>query len=194
MTWQHPLPPNLIGDKYGDTEPPRTQPHRGTDYKGDDKQFLRAVTSGVIHNIFWSDCLGWIVELKTDEHGLYFGYSHCACQKHGVNCDGSGHDDGSNCNNNVQRGDRVKVGQPIALCGNTGSCSRGSHLHLTVSKRPDPRYAKTFDAEKFIEQKIAKQNKRAEKKRQIKLTPLESLMRAGVKIGTIWTWGKSKRD
>jgi len=159
MTWQHPLPPKLIGDKYGDKEPPRTQPHRGTDYKGDAKQFVRAVSDGVIHNIFYSACLGWIVELETDEHGLFFGYCHLACQKHGVNCDGKDHQDGSNCNKNIQKGDRVKAGQPIGLCGNTGLCSRGVHLHLTVSKKTDPRYAKTFDPEKFIDQKIKKQEK-----------------------------------
>jgi len=159
MTWQHPLPPKLIGDKYGDKEPPRTQPHRGTDYKGDAKQFVRAVSDGVIHNIFYSACLGWIVELETDEHGLFFGYCHLACQKHGVNCDGKDHQDGSNCNKNIQKGDRVKAGQPIGLCGNTGLCSRGVHLHLTVSKKTDPRYAKTFDPEKFIDQKLKKQAK-----------------------------------
>ena len=159
MTWQHPLQPKLIGDKYGDKEPPRTQPHRGTDYKGDAKQFVRAVSDGVIHNIFYSACLGWIVELETDEHGLFFGYCHLACQKHGVNCDGKDHQDGSNCNKNIQKGDRVKAGQPIGLCGNTGLCSRGVHLHLTVSKKTDPRYAKTFDPEKFIDQKLKKQAK-----------------------------------
>ena len=159
MTWQHPLPPKLIGDKYGDKEPPRTQPHRGTDYKGDAKQFVRAVSDGVIHNIFYSACLGWIVELETDEHGLFFGYCHLACQKHGVNCDGKDHQDGSNCNKNIQKGDRVKAGQPIGLCGNTGLCSRGVHLHLTVSKKTDPRYAKTFDPQKFIDQKLKKQAK-----------------------------------
>jgi len=170
MTWQHPLPPKLIGDKYGDKEPPRTQAHRGTDYRGDARQFVRAVSDGVIHNIFYSACLGWIVELETDEHGLYFGYSHLACQKHGVNCDGKDHEDGSNCNKNIQKGDRVKAGQPIGLCGNTGLCSRGVHLHLTVSKKPDPRYAKTFDAEKFINQKIKKQESLAKKAKKTEVT------------------------
>lgn len=190
MTWQHPLPPKLIGDKYGDKEPPRTQPHRGTDYRGAPKQFVRAVSDGVINNIFYSSCLGWIVELKTDEHGLFFGYSHLACQKHGVNCDGSGHEDGSNCNKNVQKGDRVKAGQPIGLCGDTGTCSRGVHLHITASKKPDPRYAKTFDAEKFIKQKIKKQKRQAKVK--TKLNPMQKLAKNGVKIGTIWTWSKRK--
>ena len=191
MTWQHPLPPEKIGDKYGDKEPPRTSPHRGTDYKGRARQYLRAVSAGTITNIFWSDCLGWICELQTDEHGLYFGYSHLACQKHGINCDGSAHDDGSTCMVNTKVGDKVKAGQPIGLCGNTGSCSRGVHLHLTVSKKPDPRYAKTFDAEKFINQKIRKQNKT--KKKRAKTSPLKKLADNNVKIGTIWSYSKSRK-
>jgi len=177
MTWQHPLPPKLIGDKFGDKEPPRTQRHRGTDYRGKSRQFVRAVSDGVIHDIFWSDCLGWICELKTNEHGLYFGYAHLACQEHGINCDGSGHEDGSTCMKNTKVGDSVVAGQPIGLCGNTGDCSRGVHLHLTVSKKPDPRYAKTFDAEKFINQKIKKQ------KRQEKVKPQLNL---GARMGRFW--------
>jgi len=148
--------------------------------KGMLSNLLGQLVDGVIHNIFYSSCLGWIVELKTDEHGLFFGYCHLSCQKHGVNCDGSDHSDGSNCNKNIQKGDKVEAGQPIGLCGNTGTCSRGVHLHLTASKKPDPRYAKTFDAEKFINQKIKKQEKESnairkqEEQRKEKIEATES--------------------
>jgi murein DD-endopeptidase MepM/ murein hydrolase activator NlpD len=87
-------------------------------------------------------------------------------------------------------GHRVAQGDWVGRVGDSGTCSRGAHLHITISKKSDPRYAKTFDIEKFIDQKIKKQ----EKAKQIKLTPLEKLSRAGVKIGTIWTWAKSKLD
>ena len=60
---------------------------------------------------------------------------------------------------NLKVGDRVKAGQPVGRTGNSGTCSRGAHLHLTFAKKSDPRYAKTFDPEKFIDQKLKKQAK-----------------------------------
>jgi cell division protein FtsN len=52
-------------------------------------------------------------------------------------------------------------------------------LHLTIAKKSDPRYAKTFDAEKFIDQKLAaeKENdavqRQKETKEEIKPGPVE---------------------
>jgi murein DD-endopeptidase MepM/ murein hydrolase activator NlpD len=82
-------------------------------------------------------------------------------------------------------GDRVAQGDWVGRVGNSGA-SRGAHLHITIAKKSDPRWAKTFDIEKFIDQKIAKQEKES--------SPLQKLAKAGVKIGTIWTWAKSKLD
>ena len=78
---------------------------------------------------------------------------------------------------NTKVGDSVVAGQPLGLCGNTGSCSRGVHLHLTASKKPDPRYAKTFDAEKFINQKIRKQKRQEKAKKPHML---------GARMGRFW--------
>jgi len=62
-------------------------------------------------------------------------------------------------------------------------------LHLTFAKKSNPSWAKTFDPEKFLDQKIAKQNK-ARKPKVVKVNPLQALAKAGVKIGTIWSWSR----
>lgn len=92
---------------------------------------------------------------QTSASGKYFiGYSHLNCAKHGINCDGSGHDDGSTCMKNLKVGDPIEMGQPVGRTGNTGSCSRGAHLHLTLARKSDPRWAKTQDIEKYIDKQI----------------------------------------
>jgi murein DD-endopeptidase MepM/ murein hydrolase activator NlpD len=162
--WQHPFPKSTITDKYGDNQAPRTSPHRGTDYAPKAKTLIPAVTDAVVSKIFYSDCLGWVCEIKTVEHGIYIGYSHLYCNKHdSINCSGEGHQDGSTCMSKLAVGDSVKTGDWVGRVGNSGTCSRGAHCHLTFSKQSDPRYAKTFDGEKFIDQKIASQSKRAKK-------------------------------
>ncbi len=157
MTWTHPFPKNTITSRYGETAR-RTSPHRGLDYAPRSRSLIPALTDGVVTKIFYSSCLGWICEFKSDEHGIYIGHSHLYCNKHdSIDCDGSGHEDGSTCMKNLKVGDRVKAGQPVGRTGNSGTCSRGAHLHLTFAKKSDPRYAKTFDPEKFIDQKLKKQ-------------------------------------
>lgn len=157
--WQHPFPKSTITDRFNDFEPPRKSPHRGTDYAPKAKSLIPAVTDGRVNKIFYSQCLGWVIE-QTSASGKYFiGYSHLNCAKHGINCDGSGHDDGSTCMKNLKAGDPIKVGQPVGRTGNTGSCSRGAHLHLTLARKSDPRWAKTQDIEKYIDKQISKQRK-----------------------------------
>jgi len=71
---------------------------------------------------------------------------------------------------NLKVGHRVEAGQPVGRVGTSGRCSTGPHLHLTFSKKTDPRYAKTFDPEKFIDQKIKKQEKEEAKKKATEST------------------------
>src|SRR6056297_1015370 len=159
MTWQHPFSKNTITSRYGETAR-RTSPHRGLDYAPRSRSLIPALTDGVVTSIFYSSCLGWVCEFKSDQHGLYIGHSHLYCNKHdSIDCDGWDHTDGSTCMKNLKVGHRVKAGQPVGRVGTSGRCSTGSHLHLTFSKKTDPRYAKTFDPEKFIDQKIKKQEK-----------------------------------
>ena len=163
--WQHPFPKSTITDKFGDNEYPRTSPHRGVDYAPKARSLIPAITDAVVSKIFYSNCLGWVCEIKTVEHGIYAGFSHLYCNKHDtIDCDGEGHEDGSTCMSQLTVGETVKTGQWVGRVGNSGTCSRGAHSHLTFSKSSDPRYAKTFDPELFIDQKIAKQKKVAAKK------------------------------
>ena len=156
--WQHPFDKTTITSRFGDDEPPRTSPHRGTDYAPKATALIPAVTNGRITKIFWSNCLGWVCEQTSASGKYYIGYSHLNCAKHGINCDGSGHEDGSTCMKNLRVGDEVTINQPVGRVGNTGSCSRGAHLHLTLARKSDPRYAKTQDAEKYIDKQLKKQN------------------------------------
>lgn len=155
--WQHPFPKSTITSVFG-TMRNRTSPHRGTDYAPGAKELIPAITDGVVTRIFYSNCLGWVCEFKSDEHGLYIGHSHLYCNKHdSIDCNGQDHHDGTTCMKNLKVGHKVKQGQPVGRVGDSGDCSKGAHLHITASKKSDPRYAKTFDLEKFIDQKLEKQ-------------------------------------
>jgi len=184
MTWQHPFPKKTITSRYGDNESFRSSPHRGLDYAPRQRALIPAITDGVVTSIFYSSCLGWVCEIRSDEHGIYIGHSHLYCNKHDtIDCDGSGHEDGSTCMSQLKVGDRVAQGQPVGRVGTSGSCSTGPHLHLTFAKKTDPRYAKTFDPEKFIDQKIRKQRKREK----------VSKPTLGSQMGRFWTiWNRSK--
>ena len=182
MTWQFPFSKDTITDRFNDFEPPRKSPHRGLDMAPGAKALIPAITDGVVTKIFYSQCLGWVCEFKSDEHGIYIGHSHLYCNKHDtIDCDGSDHEDGSTCMSQLKVGDRVECCDPVGRVGNSGTCSRGAHLHLTFAKKSDPRWAKTFDPEKFLDQKIRKQ--RNQKRKQKKYS----------RAGTIWTWARFGR-
>lgn len=185
--WQHPFPKSTITDRFNDFEPPRKSPHRGTDYAPKAKSLIPAITDGIVTKIFYSQTLGWVCEFRSNQHKLYIGHSHLYCNKHKtINCNGKGHEDGSTCMKQLKVGDKVKRGQPVGRVGNSGA-SRGAHVHMTISKKSDPRWAKTFDIEKFIDQKIAKQEKRKPKPvSAIKLTQ-------GSKYGRFWRLLKGNR-
>lgn len=184
--WRHPFPKNTITSRFGAKESFRSNPHRGLDYAPGAKALIPAITDGVVSKIFFSSVLGWVCEIKTDEHGLYIGHSHLYCNKHNtVDCDGKGHEDGSTCMSKLKVGDRVKCCQPVGRVGTSG-WSTGPHLHLTFSKQSDPRYAKVFDPEKFIDQKIRKQERQAnvQAKKEIKKKKVKPTL--GSKYGRFW--------
>lgn len=190
MTWQFPFPKNTITDRFNDFEPPRKSPHRGLDMAPGAKALIPAITDGVVTKIFYSQCLGWVCEFRSKQHGIYIGHSHLYCNKHDtIDCDGSDHNDGSSCMSQLKVGDSVVQGQPVGRVGNSGSCSRGAHLHLTFAKKTDPRWAKTFDPEKFIDQKIAKQKKtKRQKAAAKKATPT-----LGSTLGRFWVFWNRRR-
>ena len=160
MTWRQPLDDYRLSDRYGDKEPPRTSPHRGTDYVGDKKELVRAVNDGEIIDIYWTNCLGWVCAVRIDGSDWVFSYCHLNCHTHGTRCSGvKAHADGSNCMKNLAVGDKVSSGQPVGRQGGSGSCSRGDHLHLVQGKsRRSAVSGKTWDAYKYIEKQMKRES------------------------------------
>mgnify|MGYP001025908444 CR=1 FL=1 len=205
MTWRHPIDSVRITDHYGDNEPPRTSPHRGTDYVTKRKGLLRAVNDAKVIDIYWSNCLGWVCAIKIDGSDWVFSYCHLNCTQHGENCKGpSAHPDGSNCMKNLKVGDSVVSGQPVGRQGNSGSCSRGSHCHLVQgqSKRSAVR-GKTWDAYKYIEKQIkreAENGKTQDTSRReesddtgAKEVPKKTQATLGTVMGRFWVFWNRRR-
>lgn len=159
MSWQHPFPKNTITSVFG-TMRNRKTPHRGTDYAPGAKKLIPAVTDGECVDVTWSDCLGWVMIQKAGKH--YIGYCHLSCAKHGIDCSGpSQHPDGSTCMVRLKPGDKLKMGDPAGRVGNTGRCSRGAHLHLTLgTSKKSPFSGVVYDIAKFIDKQIAAEEKK----------------------------------
>lgn len=93
----------------------RSQPHRGLDFPRGPGVPIPSVNSGEVVISEWNKYLGWVVEVRGDD-GVYLGYCHMAQQGLGV-------------------GTWVAVGTTIGVVGNTGTQSRGAHLHITKGDR-----------------------------------------------------------
>lgn len=157
--WLHPFDKSTITSRFGDTAPPRTSAHRGTDYAPRPKALINAITNGKITDIYWSDCLGWVCEQESESGKYRVSYCHLSCHRHGINCQGpSQHKDKTNCMKNLKVGDEVIAGTTaVGRCGNTGSCSRGSHLHAVLGKSAKSAVSgKVYDIEKYIDKQIKK--------------------------------------
>lgn len=140
MNWRHPFSKMTITSRYGATAN-RPNAHRGLDYAPPEKTFIPAVADGTIVFIGWSDCLGHVVvqRAKSCDGKLWFiGYCHLYAKPR-----------------RIKVGDRLRAGDPIQQVGNTGACSRGAHLHLTIGPKVDSVFrGATVDPEKFIDQQI----------------------------------------
>lgn len=160
-TWQHPFNKKTITSRFGETAR-RDTPHRGTDYAPKAKTLIPAVTKGTVKKIAWSDCLGWYM-IQTGwakNKAWYVGYMHLSCAKHGIDCRGPKVDKCTTPFKNLKVGDTVKKGQSVGRVGNTGSCSRGAHLHATLSTSVTGGVTgKVYDLEKFIDEQIAEESK-----------------------------------
>lgn len=154
MTWRHPFSKDNITSRFGETAR-RTSPHRGTDYAPKANALIPAVADGTVRKIGWSDCLGWymIQTAWADNKTWYVGYNHLSCKTHGINCKGP---KASGCSTPFYRlkvGDKLTKGKAAGRVGNTGKCSRGAHLHLTLSRSiRGNSYGKVYDIEKFIDE------------------------------------------
>lgn len=176
MTWQHPFPKETITSKFG-AMVRRTSPHRGTDYAPGAKKLIPAVTDGECVDVTWSNCLGWVMIQKASTGKHYIGYCHLSCAKHGIDCRGPvDHPDGSTCMVRLKPGDQLKKGDPAGRVGNTGRCSRGAHLHITLgTSKKSPFYGRVYDIAKFIDRQtngIQRQEKaRKEKAKKVATCP-----------------------
>jgi hypothetical protein len=108
--------------------------HLGVDIMGDKLQRLLAAVDGTVTWIRHDTVAGNNLRI-TDSQGWTYHYVH-------INNDTPGTDDGANPREwafigNLQRGDEVKAGQPIAYLGDSGNAEdTAPHLHFEIH-RPD---------------------------------------------------------
>ena len=107
---------------------------------------LPAVNDGVISANYWSDILGWVVELKVKAtwkgkpKDVYFMYCHL------------------NTQSPLKVGTKVKSGDSVGGAGTTGSASSGVHLHFTLSTTSKGgALGAVYDAHAYISRRIKEQ-------------------------------------
>jgi murein DD-endopeptidase MepM/ murein hydrolase activator NlpD len=121
MTYVLPFPESKIpkGGDFGNKEAPRTNAHRGVDFAVAAGTPIKSATDGTVVLDKWSDILGWVVVIQCPR-GVTWGYCHLR--------------EGSKLN----IGDKVVAGETVVgLVGNTGSASRGAHLHFTCGGKEE---------------------------------------------------------
>lgn len=122
LAYRHPfdeqwfIPPNgEWGNRASWREYP---PHAGVDYNivgGSSGTTIRAIANGTIRGKSWSSTYGNRVWIEHDD-GMWSHYAHMR---------------NPSLRNN---GDRVAAGNPIGYIGDTGSASKGPHLHLELAR------------------------------------------------------------
>jgi murein DD-endopeptidase MepM/ murein hydrolase activator NlpD len=100
------------------------------------------VADGTVQSVKWSRILGWVlVQSAWDEIGnrtVFIGYCHLQEEP------------------KLKAGTKIKKSQTVGLTGNTGSASKGSHLHLTIGPRPTSVFfGVVFDPETFIDERLS---------------------------------------
>jgi murein DD-endopeptidase MepM/ murein hydrolase activator NlpD len=163
MAWQHPFAKSTITSRFGATAN-RPTPHRGLDYAPKPNTPIPAASAGKIRLIEWSSVLGWVLvhdakDLITGKT-VFPGYSHLSCAIHGIDCRGPKVEGKHSPFTSTKVGDLKKMGEPIGRVGNTGSASRGAHLHFTIGSTVRAVFAGNVqDPEKFIDAQIAEMAK-----------------------------------
>ena len=137
--WMQPFAEDRITGHFGTRSAFRIRnglgPHRGTDWAKPNKTPIPAITDGTIALVQYSKILGWCIVQTAWAEGktYYIGYAHLAQKP------------------KLKVGDKIKMGEPIALLGNTGKASSGPHLHATLStSKKGIFWGKVYDLYKFI--------------------------------------------
>ncbi len=105
-------------DPFGGYAGGRTYPHTGSDWNAGGAVSgapIPAITCGTVEAAGWSDGNGNYVSVKMANHPVYYAYLHMIEPAH------------------VSPGQYVETGQILGRVGNTGTNSRGAHLHVTMS-------------------------------------------------------------
>lgn len=141
MSWRHPFNKKTITSRFGATEN-RPNAHRGLDYAPRAGTTIPAASAGTIKLVQWSDILGWVVVQSAWDHinkkTVFIGYCHLKDKP------------------TLKVGDKIAMSAPIGRVGNTGSASRGAHLHLTIGPTAKSVFAGVvFDPEKFIDDQLS---------------------------------------
>lgn len=132
----------LRGDEFGNLAPYRNgRPHRGGDWAPRELAPIKAFCDGKVTNVFWSNVLGWVVEVLAAD-GVYTQYSHIAPKTA-----------------EVDKGEVIKMGDVIGKVGGgkktpSGSASTGAHLHVAMGRVKDCHLAdrsKLIDPFKWID-------------------------------------------
>ena len=128
--------PGTRGDELGNFASYRTQPHRGSDWSGNDGKIIKAITTGRVKKVFTSEQLGHCLIQSTGD-GLHLLYAHMKSPS------------------SRKVGEMVIGGETaIGVVGNTGTATTGSHLHCGLSAAPNPAtasYASLVDLHKHID-------------------------------------------
>jgi murein DD-endopeptidase MepM/ murein hydrolase activator NlpD len=137
---RHPFSKKLITSRFG-SKANRLIAHRGLDYAPKEGSRIPAVADGTVQSVKWSRVLGWVlVQSAWDEIGkrtVFIGYCHLQEEP------------------KLKAGTKIKIGQTVGNVGNTGSASKGSHLHLTIGpKVTSVTFGLVFDPETFIDERL----------------------------------------
>lgn len=121
MTYVLPFPESKIpaNGEFGNKAEFRSNVHRGVDFAVAAGTPIKSISDGEVVLDKWSDVLGWVVVVKCDK-GLTWGYCHLREASP------------------LKLGDKVVAGETVVgKVGNTGSASRGAHLHLTCGGKEE---------------------------------------------------------
>lgn len=133
IAYKEPFPKATRNDEFGNMASYRKHPHRGQDWSPKDQSPIPAICDGLVSNVFWTDVLGWVIEIKNMTDGVYTQYCHIAPK--------SAKNPKAASTATVKKGDRVKLGQIIGKVGGSkatspsGSASTGAHLHMGMCKK-----------------------------------------------------------
>lgn len=109
-----------VGDRFGVIGPSRKNPHRGVDFPWAGGTPIPSWCRGVVVGNYWDSAIGWVLVIRT---GIgWEGFCHLLAQSP------------------LEVGTVVDLDDYLGDVGNTGSASRGDHLHAThstTSSRPE---------------------------------------------------------